>query len=70
MIQLLLTTGCLTLFPYSLLLRRYYSNLTAIWHPPRPPLTFTQQGTFQISIFADLHFGESMSTHSPCAVSD
>jgi hypothetical protein len=29
----------------------------------RPPLTFTKDGTFQLTIFSDLHFGESMPSY-------
>lgn len=33
------------------------------------PLTFAKDGTFQISIFEDLHFGESMSVRfKTCAI--
>jgi len=32
----------------------------------REPLRFTKDGTFQISIFEDLHFGESMIPDYPC----
>lgn len=31
---------------------------------PFGPLTFSSDGTFQISIFEDLHFGESNTSHS------
>lgn len=47
----------------------FISSLAALSHQavtPRavdnsnlPPLTFNENGTFQISIFSDLHFGES-----------
>ncbi|KAK1034692.1 hypothetical protein LTR33_016562, partial [Friedmanniomyces endolithicus] len=35
-------------------LRRAYGNSS-----PPPPLRFTSNGTFQISVFEDLHFGEN-----------
>jgi hypothetical protein len=32
------------------------------------PLRFTENGTFQISIFEDLHFGEGMSISPPLKI--
>lgn len=41
-----------------LVLAASLSRATAAW----PPLRFTEDGTFQISIFEDLHFGEAEDT--------
>lgn len=38
-----------------------FSRVRSIRQPPPAQLIFTKEGTFQINIFADLHFGESES---------
>jgi hypothetical protein len=30
---------------------------------PQQPLRFTKEGTFQISLFSDLHYGEGQNKH-------